>query len=77
MKFTIATVLALAATAFAYPAVEKNGTFIWHPVLRDVRFKRIRLTCPSYSTRQASEYRREHRPLGFVHDGCQRERDPF
>ncbi|KAK4249963.1 hypothetical protein C7999DRAFT_29429 [Corynascus novoguineensis] len=25
MKFTIATVLALAATAFAYPAVDKNA----------------------------------------------------
>lgn len=28
MKFTIATILALAATAFAYPAVEHNGRIL-------------------------------------------------
>lgn len=37
MKFTVATVLAFAAVAFAYPAVERDGTCEEDAVWGDAR----------------------------------------
>ena len=68
MKFTIATVLALAAVAFAYPAVDNGGC----PNTAITSHIESLLIPPS--PRQAPEHRDQPRRLGPGHDGRQRER---